>query len=103
MAEKLLADWLALLMYGYLIEGAGPAIHLAFRATKRQTEKGPVDVFTGEAKYCLAEDKILRQLGEIEDVKVGPDWFNFLQDTYKATDLSEYTGLVPLQNKDIIS
>lgn len=68
-AEKLLADWLALLMYGYLIEGAGPAIHLAFRATKRQTEKGPVDVFTGEAKYCLAEDKILRQLGEIEDVK----------------------------------
>ena len=70
MAEKLLSDWLAMLMYGYLIEGAGPSIHFAFKATKRQTEKGPVDVLTGEAKHSLAKEKILAQFIDIEKMRV---------------------------------
>ena len=69
-AEKLLSDWLAMLMYGYLIEGAGPSIHFAFKATKRQTEKGPVDVLTGEAKNSLAKEKILAQFSDIVDMGV---------------------------------
>ena len=75
-AEKLLSDWLAMLMYGHLIEGAGPAIHLAYRATKRQTEKGPVDVFTGEARHSLAKEKILTQLADIEDMRVNNNIIN---------------------------
>ena len=71
MAEKLLADWLALLMYNHLVEAAGPAIHTAFSAMKTLTEKGPVDVFTGEAMYCLAEEKILKQVAETDNVQVG--------------------------------
>ncbi|KAI6654202.1 Plexin-A4-like [Oopsacas minuta] len=68
-AEKLLSDWLAMMMYGYLIERAGPAIHVAYRATKRQTEKGPIDVFTGEAKHSLAKEKILTQITDIEEMR----------------------------------
>ena len=34
---------------------------MLFQAIKRQTEKGPVDVLTGEARYCLAEDRLLRE------------------------------------------
>ena len=65
-----------MLMYGHLIEGAGPAIHLAYRATKRQTEKGPVDVFTGEARHSLAKEKILTQLADMEDMKVSKQQHN---------------------------
>ena len=70
MAEKLLSDWLAIMMYGYLVDGAGPSIHFAYKATKRQTEKGPVDVLTGEAKNSLAKEKILAQFSDIEKMSV---------------------------------
>ena len=34
---------------------------MLFKAVKQQTEKGPVDAVTGEARYSLSEDKLLRQ------------------------------------------
>ena len=34
---------------------------MLYRAIKQQVDKGPVDVFTGEAKYSLSEDKLIRQ------------------------------------------
>ena len=34
---------------------------MLFKAVKQQTEKGPVDAVTGEARYSLNEDKLLRQ------------------------------------------
>ncbi|KAI6661542.1 Plexin-A4-like [Oopsacas minuta] len=72
-AEKLLSNWLAMMMYRFLIDGPGPAIHLAYRATKRQTEKGPIDVVTGEAKYSLDKEKLLTQISdeEIKELEVG--------------------------------
>ena len=40
---------------------AGEALFMLFKAVKQQTEKGPVDAVTGEARYSLSEDKLLRQ------------------------------------------
>ena len=37
---------------------------MLYRAIKQQVDKGPVDVFTGEAKYSLSEDKLIR-LGNV--------------------------------------
>ena len=34
---------------------------MLLKAVKQQTEKGPVDAVTGEARYSLNEDKLLRQ------------------------------------------
>ena len=34
---------------------------MLFKALKQQSEKGPVDAVTGEARYSLSEDKLLRQ------------------------------------------
>ena len=38
----------------------GKALFLLYHAVKRQTEKGPVDVVTAESRYCLSEDRLLR-------------------------------------------
>ena len=60
--EKLLADWLSMSMYNHLRRSrTGNALFMLFQAIKRQTEKGPVDVLTGEARYCLTEDRLLRE------------------------------------------
>ena len=34
---------------------------MLFQAMKQQTSKGPVDAVTGEARYSLSEDKLIRQ------------------------------------------
>jgi len=34
---------------------------MLFRAIKGQLEKGPVDVVTGDARYSLSEQRIIRQ------------------------------------------
>jgi plexin A len=40
---------------------AGEPLFLLFRAVKQQIDKGPVDMLTGEARYSLSEDKLIRQ------------------------------------------
>lgn len=40
---------------------AGEPLFMLYKAIKTQTEKGPVDSMTGEARYSLSEDKLLRQ------------------------------------------
>ena len=40
---------------------AGEPLFMLFKAVKQQSEKGPVDAVTGEARYSLSEDKLLRQ------------------------------------------
>jgi len=34
---------------------------MLYRAIKQQVDKGPVDMVTGEARYSLSEDKLIRQ------------------------------------------
>jgi len=42
-------------------ECAGEPLFMLFRAVKQQVDKGPVDMVTGEARYSLSEDKLIRQ------------------------------------------
>ena len=42
-------------------ECAGEPLFMLFRAIKQQIDKGPVDMMTGEARYSLSEDKLIRQ------------------------------------------
>ena len=60
--ERLLAGWLSVCLYEDSLHhrGAGRALHLLYEAVKRQTDKGPVDAVTGDARYCLSEDRLLR-------------------------------------------
>ena len=95
-AEKMLANWLAFLLYPYLLvsaergggaytqsstrgraytqssiqEHVGEKLFILFRAIKSQLEKGPVDIITGEAKNSLSEEKLLRH--HQRDIKVTP-------------------------------
>jgi len=59
--EKLLTNWLSLSMYGYLKKHVARAMFMLYKAIKHQTEKGPVDAVTCDARYALSEDRLLRE------------------------------------------
>jgi len=59
--EKLLTNWLSLCMYNYLKKHVARAMFMLFKAIKHQTEKGPVDALTYDARYALAEERLLRE------------------------------------------
>ena len=42
-------------------ECAGEPLFMLYCAIKQQMEKGPIDCITGEARYSLSEDKLIRQ------------------------------------------
>uniref|UniRef100_A0A8C9W9X7 Plexin-A1 n=1 Tax=Scleropages formosus TaxID=113540 RepID=A0A8C9W9X7_SCLFO len=44
-----------------LLECAGEPLFMLYCAMKQQMEKGPIDAITGEARYSLSEDKLIRQ------------------------------------------
>uniref|UniRef100_A0A671RFG1 Plexin-A4-like n=1 Tax=Sinocyclocheilus anshuiensis TaxID=1608454 RepID=A0A671RFG1_9TELE len=60
-AEKMLTNWFTFLLYKFLKECAGEPLFSLFCAIKQQMEKGPIDSITGEARYSLSEDKLIRQ------------------------------------------
>jgi len=59
--EKMLTNWLAVCLYDYMKEYAGSSLFVLFKAIKFQIEKGPVDAMTQDARYSLAEDRLLRE------------------------------------------
>ncbi|XP_061657448.1 plexin-A1-like isoform X3 [Syngnathoides biaculeatus] len=60
-AEKMLTNWFTFLLYKFLKECAGEPLFMLHCAIKQQMEKGPIDAITGEARYSLSEDKLIRQ------------------------------------------
>ncbi|XP_066489918.1 plexin-A4 isoform X1 [Tiliqua scincoides] len=60
-AEKMLTNWFTFLLYKFLKECAGEPLFSLYCAIKQQMEKGPIDAITGEARYSLSEDKLIRQ------------------------------------------
>uniref|UniRef100_A0A8C5SVG7 Plexin A3 n=1 Tax=Laticauda laticaudata TaxID=8630 RepID=A0A8C5SVG7_LATLA len=60
-AEKMLTNWFTFLLHRFLKECAGEPLFMLFCAIKQQMEKGPIDAITGEARYSLSEDKLIRQ------------------------------------------
>nr|CAB3264959.1 plexin-A2-like [Phallusia mammillata] len=65
-AEKMLTHWFSILLHRFVVECAGEPLFMLYRAIKQQVDKGPVDMFTNEARYSLSEDKLLRQTVEHE-------------------------------------
>uniref|UniRef100_A0A7N6BDZ6 Plexin-A2 n=1 Tax=Anabas testudineus TaxID=64144 RepID=A0A7N6BDZ6_ANATE len=75
-AEKMLTNWFAFLLHKFLKECAGEPLFMLFCAIKQQMEKGPIDAITGEARYSLSEDKLIRQQIEYKTLTlscVNPD------------------------------
>ncbi|CAN7983633.1 unnamed protein product, partial [Ixodes pacificus] len=68
--EKMLTNWMALCMYGYIKEHAGRSLFLLFSAIKHQVEKGPVDAVTHDARYSLSEERLLREQIEYSTIVV---------------------------------
>lgn len=52
---------LFLTLFFSLQECAGEPLFMLYCAIKQQMEKGPIDAITGEARYSLSEDKLIRQ------------------------------------------
>lgn len=48
-------------MYDHLREHSGKALFMLYKAIKHQTEKGPVDIITSDARYALTEYRLLQQ------------------------------------------
>uniref|UniRef100_A0A915D9Z4 IPT/TIG domain-containing protein n=1 Tax=Ditylenchus dipsaci TaxID=166011 RepID=A0A915D9Z4_9BILA len=70
LVEKLFQQWLTICMYPYLndVSGPGKNFFLLYKALKYQTEKGPIDCVTGNARYSLSEQKLLRESVEANPV-----------------------------------
>uniref|UniRef100_A0A2K5R407 Plexin-A3 n=1 Tax=Cebus imitator TaxID=2715852 RepID=A0A2K5R407_CEBIM len=62
-SEGALGGWAGtqLCTSSWLQECAGEPLFLLYCAIKQQMEKGPIDAITGEARYSLSEDKLIRQ------------------------------------------
>lgn len=69
-AEKMLSSWFTFLLYKFLKDRAGEPMYRLFRAIKHQTEKGPIDAVTSEARYSLSEEKLIRQTVEYKTLTV---------------------------------
>ena len=69
-AEKMLTNWFAFLLYDFIRDCAGTPLYILFLSIKQQIYKGPVDALTCEARYSLSEDKLIRQAVDYETVIV---------------------------------
>ncbi|XP_064399095.1 plexin A3-like isoform X2 [Halichondria panicea] len=85
-AERMLTNWLAFCLHGYIMEHVGQPLYLTYRAVKTQLEKGPIDVITGEARYSLSEQKLIRQKVDVEVLDVFVDSEDGLRVPVKLLD-----------------
>uniref|UniRef100_A0A0R3RZR7 Plexin_cytopl domain-containing protein n=1 Tax=Elaeophora elaphi TaxID=1147741 RepID=A0A0R3RZR7_9BILA len=60
-AEQIFTVWFSLCFVEYLKDGPGQSMYLLYSALKCQTERGPIDAVTGDARYSLNESKLLRR------------------------------------------
>jgi plexin A len=69
-AEKMLTNWFAFLLYDFIKDCAGTPLYILFLSLKQQIYKGPVDALTCEARYSLSEDKLIRQSIDYDSITV---------------------------------
>ena len=67
---------------------AGSSLYVLYRAMKLHTEKGPVDCMTGDARYTLSEDKLLRDKVDAK-LLVGVDVVTWGKWTYTQFSLQQ--------------
>ena len=57
-------------MYKHLRRSAGKQLYQLYWATKQQTEKGPQDAITIDARYSLSEEKLLRASVDFRELTI---------------------------------
>ncbi|TWW56342.1 Plexin-A1 [Takifugu flavidus] len=116
-AEKMLTNWFTFLLYKFLKvspcckdvftvgnlfvichlhlqECAGEPLFMLYCAIKQQMEKGPIDAITGEARYSLSEDKLIRQQIDYKTLTlhcVNPEHENATEVTVKCLNCDTIT------------
>ncbi|KAK6747668.1 hypothetical protein RB195_000705 [Necator americanus] len=60
--EKMVAKWLTICLYESISQYQAHKYNTLFKALKYQTERGPVDAVTGNARYTINESKLLREI-----------------------------------------
>ncbi|XP_054655396.1 plexin-A1-like isoform X1 [Dunckerocampus dactyliophorus] len=93
-AEKMLTNWFTFLLYKFLKECAGEPLFMLHCAIKQQMEKGPIDAITGEARYSLSEDKLIRQQIDYKTLTlhcVNPENENAMEVTVKCLNCDTVT------------
>ncbi|RCN24291.1 hypothetical protein ANCCAN_30017 [Ancylostoma caninum] len=58
----MVAKWLTICLYDSISQYQAPKYNTLFKALKYQTERGPVDAVTGNARYTINESKLLREI-----------------------------------------
>uniref|UniRef100_A0A674N083 Plexin-A1 n=1 Tax=Takifugu rubripes TaxID=31033 RepID=A0A674N083_TAKRU len=78
----------------HLQECAGEPLFMLYCAIKQQMEKGPIDAITGEARYSLSEDKLIRQQIDYKTLTlhcVNPEHENAAEVTVKCLNCDTIT------------
>jgi plexin A len=60
-AEKLLTNWLAYTLHGFLEDHVGGPLYKLYSALNLLLDKEPIDAITCDARNSLSEDKLIRQ------------------------------------------
>lgn len=58
--EKMFSKWMSICLYSHLTPQMNSFFYL-YKALQYQTDKGPVDAVTGDARYTINESKLLRE------------------------------------------
>lgn len=69
-AERMLSAWFSFLMYRFMEQAAGKELYQLYWSIKQQTEKGPQDSITMDARYSLSEEKLLRSSIDVNELTV---------------------------------
>ncbi|KAF1764913.1 hypothetical protein GCK72_004864 [Caenorhabditis remanei] len=67
--EKMFSKWMSICLYGHLTPQLNSYFYL-YKALQYQTDKGPVDAVTGDARYTINEAKLLRESVETKTLKI---------------------------------
>nr|DBA31059.1 TPA: hypothetical protein GDO54_006970 [Pyxicephalus adspersus] len=68
--EKLLTNWMATCLYGFLRESVGEPLYGLVCTLNQRIHKGPMDVITCKALYTLNEDWLLWQITDFNNVDI---------------------------------
>ncbi|XP_077326743.1 plexin-C1 [Lithobates pipiens] len=66
--EKLLTNWMATCLYGFLRESVGEPLYGLVCTLNQRIHKGPIDAITSKALYTLNEDWLLWQITDFNNV-----------------------------------
>ncbi|XP_040200060.1 plexin-C1 [Rana temporaria] len=68
--EKLLTNWMATCLYGFLRESVGEPLYGLVCTLNQRIHKGPIDAITSKALYTLNEDWLLWQMTDFSNVDI---------------------------------